>query len=251
MALAEQGKLREAEAAYRKAIHFRPGFAEAHCNLGGVLQREGRLADAVAAYRRGDELGRKVPGWPYPSERWLREAERLVVLDRKLPAILRGDAEPASAAEGAELARLCGQYRGRPAAAARLAAAAFAADPKLAGDLNALHRYNAACSAILAATGQGEDARLLPDKVVVVLRRQAFGWLGADLAAYEDILDRGNPPVRPVIRKRLLRWQQDPDLASMRDRIALERLDPDERQRWQKLWQTVADLAKRAGKPAG
>ncbi len=39
----------------------------------------------------------------------------------------------------------------------------LAADPRLAADLVAGHRYNAACSAALAASGKGDDAATLDD----------------------------------------------------------------------------------------
>ena len=43
-------------------------------------------------------------------------------------------------------------------AAARFYEEAFAAQPKLADDLGAAHRYNAACAAALAGCGQSKDA---------------------------------------------------------------------------------------------
>ena len=69
----------------------------------------------------------------------------------------------------------------RHVAAARLYADAFTADPKLADDLKAGHRYNAACSAALAAAGQGTDADKLDDQEHRRLRQQALAWLRADL----------------------------------------------------------------------
>jgi hypothetical protein len=82
---------------------------------------------------------------------------------------------------------MCQQHKKRHAAAARLYADAFAAAPKLAADLNQQHRYNAACSAALAAAGQGEDAQRLPDKVVGMFRRWAFRWLSDDLKVYSRL----------------------------------------------------------------
>jgi tetratricopeptide (TPR) repeat protein len=89
-ALNSQGKHREAEAAYREAIALKPDYAEAHCNLGNVLKNQDRFAESLVAFRRGHELGSKRPGWRYPSLQWVRDAERLVELDKKLPAILQG-----------------------------------------------------------------------------------------------------------------------------------------------------------------
>ena len=51
-ALRDQGKLDEAVAAYRQAIRFKPDYAEAHSNLGNALKDQGKLDEAVAAYRQ-------------------------------------------------------------------------------------------------------------------------------------------------------------------------------------------------------
>jgi serine/threonine-protein kinase len=230
-ALDDKGQLDEAISHYQQAIRLVPTYAEAHCNLGHVLRRQGRFEEALAALKRGHELGSKQPGWRYPSGQWVRDAERLVALDQKLPAVLRGEARPADPAEQLGLARLCALKK-RHAAVARFYAEAFAAQPKLADDLQTQDRYNAACAAALAAAGQGEDARLLPDKVAGGLRRQALQWLKADLAAYAQLTERGNAATKQVIHQRLTHWRQDADLASVRDRAALDRLPEAERQAW-------------------
>src|SRR6185312_4386561 len=48
--LQAQGQLEAAVAAYRQALSLRPGSAETHNNLGNTLQAQGKLDDAVAAY---------------------------------------------------------------------------------------------------------------------------------------------------------------------------------------------------------
>ena len=50
--LRDQGKLDEAIAAYRQAIGLKPELAEAHSNLGIALEDQGKLDEAVAAYRQ-------------------------------------------------------------------------------------------------------------------------------------------------------------------------------------------------------
>ena len=52
VALREQGKLAEAVAAYRKALAVAPDFTDALSNLGGVLNRLGQTAEALPALRR-------------------------------------------------------------------------------------------------------------------------------------------------------------------------------------------------------
>src|SRR5262249_42911465 len=177
-ALREMGKLPDAAEAFRAAIKVAPGFAEAHCNLGQVLSRQGQFADAVTHLKRGHELGTKRGNWDYPSAQWVREAERLVELDGKLPAVLRGEAKPADAAERVAGARRCVPQKTPPAAAAGLFAEALA-DPQSAEGVKAAHRYNAACAAALAGAGQGEDGAKLDDKERARWRKQAVDWLRA------------------------------------------------------------------------
>jgi hypothetical protein len=149
------------------------------------------------------------------------------------------------------LAGLC-TLKKRHAAAARFYADAFTDEPKLAADLRQQYRYNAACSAALAATGRGEDAKNLPDKVVIMFRRQALAWLRADLAAYTKFVEGNNAASKQAVRQRLEHWQQAPDLVGVRDKKALAELPAAERAEWGKLWAEVADLLRRldAGKPA-
>jgi hypothetical protein len=171
-------------------------------------------------------------------------------LDRKLPSILNGKAEPKNPAEGCELARLCGQFQKRYAAALLLFEKAFAADAKLANDLAAGHRYNAACYAALAAAGRGKGAAKLDDKERARLRRQALTWLQADLRAHGKQLKSSRPEAANQSRQALRHWQGDADLASVRDRAALARLPETERADWQKLWADVEALLKTAAPKA-
>jgi hypothetical protein len=238
-----QCRHKEAEAACRRAIELKEDHPEAHCNLGLALMRQGQFAGAAASLKRGHELGSKNPHWPNPSARWLQEAERLLALDRKLPAILKREAQPADAREGLALAQFCLHYERLYAAAARLYADAFAAEPKLADDPRALHRYDAA----LAAAGKGEDADKLDDEGRARLRGQALAWLRADLRAWAAQVEKGTLQERAVATKKLRWWQADPDLAGVRDAAALARLPEVERAAWQRLWADVQALLEKAG----
>ena len=53
------------------------------------------------------------------------------------------------------------------------------------------------------------------------------------------------PQLKQEIQRRLTHWKSDPDLVSVRDRQALDRLHEDERAEWQALWCDVDALAKR------
>jgi serine/threonine-protein kinase len=248
-AVAAKGRLDEASACYQKAIALDPKYAEAHCNLGSILRRQGRFARSLAAYTRGHELGTKRPGWPYPSAEWVRQAENLAAMDSKLPAFLKGEFQPKDAAERLGLAGVC-KAKTLHHTASGLYAAAFAADPKLADNLKAGHRYNAACLAALAAAGQGEDAAKLDDKERTRLRQQALDWLRADLALRRKQLESGKPADRAAVQQALHHWQQDSDLTGLRDEAALAKLPPEERPGCDRLWIEVAALLKKAGTPA-
>jgi tetratricopeptide (TPR) repeat protein len=240
VALANRGEPDEAIKEWRRAIEADPGYAAAHGALGSALLQLGRFAEAKAATRRAlDLLPDKDPMRRLVVPQ-LRQCERCLALDEKLLAILKGDAEPATALERLELASLCQMPSKRlHTAAARFYAEAFAADPKLAGDQMV---YASARSAALAAAGQAADAQQLPDKVVATLRRRAWRWLRADLKAYTQLAERGDPGAKEAVRQRLRHWQQDPDLASVRDPKALDRLPDDERRAWRRLWDDVAAL---------
>ncbi|HEY7427718.1 MAG TPA: tetratricopeptide repeat protein, partial [Gemmataceae bacterium] len=241
-----KGRLDDAIAKYNEAIRLKKDYAEAHCNLGQVLQQKGQFAEALEYRRRGHELGSQKPNWRYPSAQWVRQCERLIELDHKLAAILRGETEPADVSERLALADLCQRYKHLPAASARFSADAFTVEPKLVADLNQQHRYHAACSAALAAAGQGEDARLLPDKVAAMFRRWALGWLREELAAYGAIAPQSNSARKPTIRQRLKHWQRDPLLASVREADAVDKLPEAERDVCRKLWADVETLLQHA-----
>jgi serine/threonine protein kinase/Flp pilus assembly protein TadD len=236
-----KGQVDAAIASYKNALALIPDRAEFHCNLGLAMQQQGRFAEALAALRRGHELGRKRADWSYPSAEWVRQAEPLAALEGKLPAYLEGDYQPRDTAERLALVAVC-QARKLHHAATRLYADAFAADPKLGDDPRAAHRYTAACQAALAAAGRGGDAAALE---AAKLRRQALDWLKAELAAGGKLL-AGPPQGRPAIVQFLRHWQQDPDLAGLRDAAALAKLSAEERAACEKLWADVAALLKKA-----
>jgi tetratricopeptide (TPR) repeat protein len=248
-ALRDMGQLDEAIAAYREAIRIHMNYPMAHCRLGHVLLQQGRFADALAALKRGHELGSKIPRWSVPSAQWVRETEQLLRLESMLPKLLQGEAQPANAAERIMVARLCGAHKKRYAAATRFYAEAFAAQPKLAEDVEADNRYNAACAAALAGCGMGEDAGKLDAKERTRLHRQAHTWLRADLAQYAQLVEKGPEPGRAAVQQRLQHWQKDPDFAGVRG-DALAKLPEAERREWQKLWAEVEALRQRAMKPA-
>jgi tetratricopeptide (TPR) repeat protein len=239
-----KGQLEAARAAYRRAIALTPDYAEAHCNLAFVLTRLGRCTEALAAYRQGHRLGSQRPRWLYPSAQWVKQARRLAQLEQQLPALLQGQVRPGSAAEGLEYAQLC-SYKRYYRACARLSADAFAADPPLAGNLATRHRDRAARAAALSSSGQGKDAAALGAGERARWRRQALAWLRADLALWAGILKAPAPQAGRVVRQQMQRWQNDPDLAGIRDEAGLAWLPEEERVACRQFWAEVAALLAR------
>jgi tetratricopeptide (TPR) repeat protein len=206
-ALRGKRQLDEAIAECREAIRLKKDLAEAHNNLGVALHGKGQFAEALTSLRRGHELGSKNPRWPYPSAQWVRDCERLVQIDDKLPAILNGQKQPADTAERLALAQLCQMpCKKRNASALRFYQQAFDEKPKLADGLEAQHRYGAACAAALAGCGQGVDADKLDVKERARLRQQALDWLRADLKAYRQLMEKPAGKAGPAIAQRMQHW---------------------------------------------
>lgn len=79
-----------------------------------------------------------------------------------------------------------------------------------------------------------------------MFRGWALGRLRDDLQAYARFAQQNDPKVKQSIQQTLAHWRHDPDLASVRDPQALERLPEPERAAWQSLWRDVDELAKGA-----
>jgi tetratricopeptide (TPR) repeat protein len=248
-ALNAQGKHDEAIAEYREVIRLNPSSAATHNTLALALRRQGKLEDALSALRRAGALAK--PGTPLARDLpgMIRQTERMIAVADRLAAVLEGEDQPRDAAEVETFVLLC-RDQSRYAAAARLLADALAADPKLADDLKAAHRYNAACFAALAAAGKGEDAAALDDPERGRLRKQACDWLRADLALWTKSLEPGTPVGRAAVQSAMRRWQHEPDLAGIRDPEALAQLPEGERNECEALWAEVQALFDRARKNA-
>jgi hypothetical protein len=238
-------RVEDAAAAYRKAIELEKDVPEFHACLGMALEKQGKFGESLQEMRLGHELPSKRPGWSARAAQWVRQGERLVELDEKLPGFLKGKATPASAGERIELAGLCSLKR-LNGAAARFYEQAFAVEPKLATDLRVGHRYSAACAAALAGCGRGADIEKLEDKEKSHLRGQALDWLRADLKAFGLLLEKEANRAGPSVMAQMRHWHEDRDLAGVRGPEALAKLPEAERHPWQELWNDVADLLKRA-----
>ena len=168
--------------------------------------------------------------------------ERLVELDEKLPAILSSQARPSDARESLGFAQRCYQ-KILHGPSARLWAEGFEAQPNLADDMNVQNRYNAACAAALAGSGQGKDDPALDNEKRARWRKPAIDWLKADLTAWSKTLESGSPLVQQqAITQTLQQWKADTDLAGLRDAPALAKLPDDEQKACRALWSEVDSL---------
>jgi serine/threonine-protein kinase len=229
---------------YQKAIAIRPDYAYAHYNLGHTLVRQGKFAEALKSLQKGHALGSRQPGWPgAASAQVIKRCERLLELDQKLPALLKGAAQPTGAAEQAEFAALCLRYKKYYRAAAQFYAAALEAAPALGGQ----HRYDAACAAVLAAAGRGQDADQLQEGEPAQLRRQALDWLRQELAGLKTQLTASALAAATACTT-LEQWQTNAKLDSVRQAQELTKLPEAERQQWQGFWAEVATLLAQAKK---
>jgi tetratricopeptide (TPR) repeat protein len=244
-ALREQGKLDEAIAEYREAVRLRPDLLQAHADLGLVFRSRDQFAEAIAELRKARDLAKANPAFAQRLERDLTTTERQASLSARVAEVLAGKLKPANAAETLGFAQLC-YHKKLHGASARLWAEAFGAQPKLADDLPAQHRYNAACAAALAGCGQGKEDPPLDEATRARWRKQALDWLKADLAAWSKVVGSGSPQARSFASQMLHHWKVDHDLAGIRDEAAQAKLPEAEQKACRALWVEVDALLAKA-----
>jgi hypothetical protein len=171
-----------------------------------------------------------------------------VPLARQFAALLTNTDKPANNVQRLAFAQIAYDQK-RFITASRLWGEALTIDPKIGNDRQAQHRYNAACSAALAAAGLGTESDKLDDTAKAKLRGQALDWLKVELTTWDQFLVSA-PQNRAVLVRNLRHWQKDTDLASIRDTDQMSKLPADEQQAFTQLWDDVADLVSKAeGKP--
>ena len=237
--------LDEAIIEFNRAIDLDPKLFRAHGLLGLAFLEQGRFAEARQSTLRARDLIPDDNALRRMQSAQLAKCEQLGALDALMPKYLSGEAHPAGAAEWLALAELCRTSRlQKHAAAARFYAGAFAADPILTVDPRGYHRYSAACSAVLAAAGAGNDAEDLPESARLDLRQQAHRWLRALLSQRSEVISRKRAEF-PQDIQHLSAWLHDPQLDSVRSKGALAALAPLEQEQWNDLWSALrAVLAK-------
>ncbi|MFO0842659.1 MAG: protein kinase [Gemmataceae bacterium] len=233
-----EGDLAGASDSFRRATRLDPNYAEAHFHLGLTLREMGRFAEALASLERGRELWSKLPDRMPTATRWVEETKGCVHEEARLSALLR-DGEAISPEDRIKFMAWC-SWKQRFAALAGLAVQT----EKMRGPFYWTEtgtRFLWARAALLAADGRGEDAAGLPEERRAGWRQQALAWLRADLAEFVGRQRASNfPRVRMQDARGVSTWRTHVDLASVREREALAKLPPAEREAWRRFWEEVA-----------
>lgn len=239
----DHARLADAIGEYRLALTCDHLLPRAYAALGEALLHQGEFEAALKATRRAIELQDAARDHLSDEERrglaaQLRCCQREIELAARLPAVLDGTTQSASAVEGMELAEICSAME-LYEPAARLYFQAFAVDPSLAADPQTADRYRAACAAAQAgANSRADDAPSW--------RRQSREWLRADCDQFSKGLGTANRPDSVRIYSALSQWLADPALATVRDENSLVKLPPDEINECHQLWADVLACRKRA-----
>jgi tetratricopeptide (TPR) repeat protein len=234
-------RLREAITWQRKALAAYPAHPTYRLFLSNHLRNMIKAASGLEDAEGGAE-----------AERELAELQRSnplnAELDARLSAIVKEAAgtEPTENAERLRLAQRAYDTK-RHATAARLWGEALASDPRLGDNRQNQCRYNAACAAVLAASGQAQDEPSPAENERAKLRQQASTWLEAELELWTTLLQSATPDQRKFIAATLNHWRNvDPDLAGVREESELANLPEDERFAWQAFWVKVDALLLKA-----
>ena len=241
MSLAESGDVPGAIAVFRKAIQHEHLQQVEQFRLLRVIVMARRSDETIAALRRVREQVRDEMTIGRAIDLAIGQFEQLSKRGARIPMIFR------LSSRGNNLAAHC-YWRRFFAASAAIWSAGFAADPKLAEDMKAQNRYNASCSAVLAAAGKGIDKPPLDAMATTRWRHQALEWLKADLTYLAQHAGGGVPEAKARMIRTLQHWKSDRDLAGVRDEPELAKLPEPERKDWRALWSEVAELLNNAEK---
>jgi tetratricopeptide (TPR) repeat protein len=279
--LAEQAVrtgIREAEQAVRTAIRLQSNYSMSYSFFANTLLLQKRSAEAEAACHTVIRLEPWQP-WPYAylaqiararrqtdeaealehqaeqlqpdsvSKFRIRPAERVALLESKLPEWLRGKARPADALELTILGYMAAHRQGSYDAAAQLFDKSFKEQPTFAEATVEFPadrpRYFAACCAAQAGRGLGDGAFLKPE-VQGQRQRQALEWLRQELAYWDKQMVDRRPAAQIRAYRALSYWQEDGWLAGVRDVGITDKLPLTEKGACRRLWEERAELLKRA-----
>jgi tetratricopeptide (TPR) repeat protein len=248
VACVKQGTLDDAIAHYTEALRIDPTFAEAHVNLGSVLEARGELEAAMDSMGRARELfaqrcDASSRNWASVVEKELSSLAARMARRQAIARLLRGEPQATTAGDPtaedwtdvAQSAYAVHQYT----AAARTFSLGFSALPEMLRSYPI--RYNAACAAALAGCGKGSDAEELEEGERSAFRAQARAWLAAELERWREDFSAGGESARSA-KEHVALAESDPDFDSVRDEAALQGLPDAEAQSWRVLWRDIAEL---------
>jgi hypothetical protein len=100
----------------------------------------------------------------------------------------------------------------------------------------------------MAGCGKSKDDPTLDDHARAALRQQALDWLKTERTAWASLLESGSAQARAQVIQSLRQWQQDADLAGIRDNPGLAQIPAAEQEAWRELWSDVGSLQTEAEK---
>ncbi|MFN0053794.1 MAG: hypothetical protein ACKV0T_16565 [Planctomycetales bacterium] len=93
----------------------------------------------------------------------------------------------------------------------------------------------------------GSDQSALDDAGRAMLRRQALEWMTSELSAWSKLLESGTPQERLSVMQALALWNENTDLASLRNQSATGAALPEPEQKlFARVWTDAAALLSRA-----
>jgi serine/threonine-protein kinase len=243
LSLLKKGLANEAIGCLKQAIALEPRLVQPHAALQFALLSQGQFLQSEAVGKMAQSLVPSNHPFQASIARFMEVSKQQRALEKKLPDVLAGKRELA-AEDRLEFAQLCARTK-RYHAAAQTYVDVFRADPKIADDLAANHRFDAARLAGLAGSGQGLGAEKLTPKDRALARQQALAWLRTDLAARQKALSAGKAE-RQALRSTLRLWQQNPDFIGIRDAAALAKLSAEEQASFRRFWADITAVLKKA-----
>jgi tetratricopeptide (TPR) repeat protein len=129
-ALRKNEEMAEAVEHFHQASRLNPRDAKAHHNLGEALRQQGRFVEALDYIKKGQVLSAEMPDGQRLPEKWLRDAEQSVALERKLPDVLAGRIKLADPVEMFFMGEVC-HYKNWYAESARFYHEALTKQPHL------------------------------------------------------------------------------------------------------------------------
>ena len=166
-------------------------------------------------------------------------------IDERLAAIIKGE-RPSGVPELLALANRTYELQNF-VLATQFYEDAFDQDSKVSENRLQQLGYNAACSALLASEGRGEVIAPLDEAMKLRFRGRALSWLKNEVGEWQKKIENETAAGELAFAVKSLRyWQEDPDLASIREKEKLATLPEAERKEWEAFWGKVKEMLEKA-----